>query len=61
MSEYKLYFLDDAGHIARAMDLECRDDRDAIAAAHAHPGEHGAELWQSARKVGDVAPGDAVF
>ena len=54
MSDYKLYFLDDTGHIARAMDLECHDDIEAIALARSYPCKHGIELWQRARKVGTV-------
>jgi hypothetical protein len=54
MSEYKLYFLDESGHITSAMDLDCRNDHDAIAVARSLPGKHGRELWQYARKVKEI-------
>ncbi len=45
---YRLYFLDIANHIRRALDLECADDQEAIGIAkNGHP-ERPLELWRGA-------------
>jgi hypothetical protein len=54
VKEYKLYFLDAAGHIRRSMDLRRPDDREAIAEANIFANEHGLELWEGARKVAEI-------
>jgi len=51
MPSYRLYFLDAEGHIRRRLDLECRDDDEAIEQASAHDIGRGIELWCGARRV----------
>ena len=51
MLDYRLYFLDEQGHVRRGLDLECRDDAHAIAVVSEHLSDEAMELWQGARKV----------
>lgn len=51
MAHYKLYFLDHADHIRKAIDLECDTDEQAIAAVEDHRKTGPLELWQGARCV----------
>jgi hypothetical protein len=44
--EYRLYFLDDLGHIRRAVDLECDGDAAAIQAVEKHRDGMAMELWR---------------
>jgi hypothetical protein len=53
---YRLYLLDAANHIQRAVDLECEDDTHAILEGGAHSHARGKELWQGARMVMTSAP-----
>ena len=49
--EYRLYFLNRAGHITGARDLVCQDDREAIAMALADTDPRGKELWKGNSQV----------
>ena len=51
MPQYRLYFLDAAGHINRRVELDCRDDDEAIERANKHEIGYGMELWRGARRV----------
>ena len=51
MSSYRLYFLDAEGHIKRRMELDCRDDDEAIEQASKHDLGSGMELWNGSRRV----------
>jgi len=51
MAGYRLYFMDRAGHIRDAVDLECIDDEDAIRKVADHADGHSMELWRRARRV----------
>jgi hypothetical protein len=51
MTHYKLYFLDDHGHVRSALDLQCEDDIQAIATAETKRNAGSMELWQSSRRV----------
>jgi len=51
MADYRLYFLDEQGHVRRALDMECRDDAQAIAVVTEHLSDQAMELWQGSRKV----------
>jgi hypothetical protein len=53
---YRLYLLDAANRIQRAVDLECEDDTQAIRQARAHTHVRGKELWQGARRVMGCLP-----
>ncbi len=50
MIEYRLYFLTD-GHIARAMELVCETDAQAMARAQETHDEGAMELWSGGRVV----------
>ncbi len=51
MNAYRLYFLDRAGHFARAEEFEADDDHVAIEAALTRGGETPTELWCEGRKI----------
>jgi hypothetical protein len=51
MRNYRLYYLDPHGHVARAEDIETSDDLSALDAAKGRRGEHPIEIWQEARRV----------
>ncbi len=51
MTDYRLYFLDDKGHIRDVVELECPDDDQAISDAQHHVDGMDLELWQRARMV----------
>ena len=44
--DYRLYFLDHAGHVTRRVDLECDDDEQAVEAARSHAEDMTMELWR---------------
>jgi hypothetical protein len=56
VSEYRLYFLNDDGHIERALDIECEDDEAAIQAVLIIGGDQPKELWQRGRRVISFPP-----
>jgi hypothetical protein len=61
LPDYRLYFLDQRGHIARATDLDCRDDAEAIetvVAEHAQTADFAMELWRLDRLVRRFDPTD---
>ena len=51
MSEYKLYWLDRNGRIARRVDLEAGDDASALEVVRTMEANADRELWCGARKV----------
>jgi hypothetical protein len=51
MQRYRVYLLDEHGHISSAVDLECPDDDAAKEAAKELVGDRDAELWQQDRLV----------
>jgi hypothetical protein len=51
MIEYKLYFLDHRGRIARRHDIVAADDAAAAEQARAHANGTDCELWSGTRKV----------
>jgi hypothetical protein len=51
MAGYRLYFLEDKGHIQKAMELECADDDEAIKTSERYRQGVDLELWQLARVV----------
>jgi hypothetical protein len=55
---YRIYFFDSAGYVARRIDLDCRNDDHAIAAASEYINGEPMELWHFARFVrrfGEIA------
>lgn len=60
MPYYRLYFLDETGHIWLADPMDCDDDDAAIAAVEAHRAKrnhlHAMELWQQGRRVKQFPP-----
>jgi hypothetical protein len=55
MRDYKLYLLDQNGHIQSAVDLQCEDDADAIQLAESLV-DGPMELWEGARVVRKFRP-----
>ena len=52
MADYRLYFLDGAGHIGLADWLEASDDEDAIAKAREmRPDANKCEIWHKDRLI----------
>jgi hypothetical protein len=51
MHEYRIYFLDDRGHVEAARDILCPNDLDALDVARALLDGRIVELWQLDRRV----------
>lgn len=51
MAHYRLYLLGPTGHFAKAIDLDCIDDADAVEKASAQMDGGSAELWARNRLV----------
>ena len=51
MSDYRLYFLNEDGHFAHVVALDCRDDQHAIETVEEHRDGREMELWLNARMV----------
>ena len=51
MADYRLYFLDTSGHVARSIELQHDTDDGALEAVSGYPHAYGTELWQLARRV----------
>jgi hypothetical protein len=51
MLDYRLYFLDDAGHIRGVVELHCPNDGEAIALAETHGDGRPMELWRRDRWI----------
>jgi hypothetical protein len=51
VAHYRLYFLDPAGHIGKAVELDCEDDAQAIRGVEPHRDGRAMELWQTDRLV----------
>ena len=56
MLQYRLYFLDEQRHIARAIMIEGADDQDAIGQAIAQRDGRAMELWQETTRVKSFEP-----
>jgi hypothetical protein len=57
MLDYRLYFLDDAGHIQGVVEFDCADDAEAVALAQTYADGRPMELWRRDRWVRRL-PGD---
>ena len=51
MLDYRLYFLDDAGHIQGVVELDCADDAEAVQVAQTYADGRAMELWRRARWI----------
>ena len=51
MAYYRFYFLDHQEHIRRALDVQCKDDVDAIEQAIQRLDGRALEIWQGERPV----------
>lgn len=51
MTDYRLYFLDDANHIRGVVEFDGQDDADAALRALDHADGRGMELWSRDRLV----------
>jgi len=51
MLDYRLYFIDDAGHIQGVVELECASDAEAISRAETYADGRAMELWRRERWV----------
>ena len=58
MTQYRLYFHDATGHFMRAEHVEVGDDDAALAAARQLDHSYCIEVWDKARQVGLVSPGE---
>jgi hypothetical protein len=61
MAHYRIYFLDETGHIFEAQDCEASDDLSAFNKATAFSKNHSVEVWQSSRCVTKIAKGGSVM
>ena len=57
MLDYRLYFLDEAGHIQGVVEFDCANDADAIAHAKTYADGRAMELWLRDRWIRRF-PGD---
>ena len=60
MEPYRLYFVDDEGHITDVNVLDCTCDEEAIEAASGYSDGRAMELWQLDRRIrvfSSVLPG----
>ena len=51
MQRYRIYFLDENGHISNAIDMECADDEQASECAKKFLSGRDAELWHEDRLI----------
>jgi len=56
MTDYRLYFLDQANHIRSVVEFECDDDVAATARAESHADGRRMELWSRSRFVRRFEP-----
>lgn len=58
MSDYRLYWMNELGHIERVGEFDAEDDATAIATVEQSRGHSPLELWCGTRKVKcwDVSP-----
>lgn len=56
VAHYRVYLLDPDGHIKRAVDLDCENDRAAEAQAKQLVDHCDVELWQGGRRIALFEP-----
>lgn len=57
MANYRIYFLDETGHIFEGQNCEAEDDLSALNKATAFSEKHSVEVWQASRCVAKIAKG----
>jgi hypothetical protein len=55
-SHNRFYFLGRDNRIRRACNVECEDETQALPRAAELKHIHGMEVWQQARKIGEIPP-----
>jgi hypothetical protein len=59
MANYRIYFMDETGHVFEGQNYEAEDDLSALNKATALSETHGVEVWQRSRCVAKIAKGGA--
>jgi hypothetical protein len=59
MVGYRLYFLDENGHIRSALEADCADDDTALAWAAEQLDGRAVELWRGSRLVAKLPGADS--
>jgi hypothetical protein len=57
VTQYRIFFLNDAGQSYRKLELDCADDAGAALCAEGHASGRAMELWSGARVVKRFPPG----
>ena len=57
MHDYKIYILDQTGHIILAYDFEGPDDLSALDESKKHSDKSSVEIWQQSRLVARIGQG----
>jgi hypothetical protein len=57
MPIYRLYSVDDGGHIVNRHEADCDDDLAAFKKAYEFTRDHAIEVWLFERKAGTVSKG----
>jgi hypothetical protein len=55
MPLYRVYILNDAGHFASRIDLECASEQDAVKEAQQYVDGHDVELWDQNRFIAKIS------
>jgi hypothetical protein len=58
MLGYRVFFVGRDGHISSAVEVECKDDAEALAAATRLAEGLHVELWQGKRRIAALNEGD---
>lgn len=61
MAHYRIYFVDETGHVFEGQDCEAVDDLAALDQATALSRNHSLEVWQASRCVAKIAKGGAAM
>jgi len=61
MAEYRVFCLDDDGHVVSGKEVIASNDMDALDAAHIYCNDFEVELWQRKRLVARVKKGNAAL
>ncbi len=56
MKDYRLFQLDNAGHIVGAVEFYCASDEEALNIATRHENRSGLELWRRAQRIQVISP-----
>jgi hypothetical protein len=59
MAHYRIYFLDETGHVFEGQNCEAVDDLSALERATALSEKHSVEVWEASRCIAKIAKGGA--